>query len=215
MTLTPLPLGQIRPTGPVAARLLQVWDPGLPEGSASWVRHALLVGGGKGKLVVRAWAKARDPDALSLPGALEPLVVTGTAWADEFEARFRSDEVGLDELVVRQVWAEPTGLRVAFYSPATVKTEVAGVPVALEFETEYPENPRVEVRLYPETSVEFTLAFRIPAWASGCLLTGDGASGADAEDRDGWIELRRAWNRGDTLNLTFDLNGLTKPEASQ
>lgn len=175
----------------------------MAEGSPSWVHHALLVGEGKGTLLVRAWARrsgvpfeALPPELGSDPGQ--------TSWGDEWEERARAGEVGLDEYVARMVLVDDAGLRVALYGPAIAKTQVAGVPIALELDTVYPEVPSVEVRLYPEAPVEFTLFFRIPGWAGGCLVTGDGASGGDVVDQDGWIVLRRTWNRGDSLRLVFD-----------
>lgn len=193
MTLVPLPLGQIRPTGWFAARLRDAWEAGLPEGSVSWIRHAMLVGEGRGKLLVRSWAKRAgvvDAAAWALPPPTEPHEADRCA--------------SLEERAVRLVWADPLGLRVALYGPAVVKTEVGGVPVELELETEALDATRVELRFYPESPVEFTLFLRLPEWASGCLITGEGAAGAEAEDREGWMELRRRWNRGDSLSLSFD-----------
>jgi len=203
MTLNALPWGQIRPQGWIAAQMRQTWEAGLAEGSPSWVHHALLVGEGKGTLLVRAWARRSGASWVLSPPELGALA-DQTSWADEWEDRVKDGSLGLDEYVGRLVLADPAGLRVALYGPAVVKTEVAGVPLTLELDTAYPGESSVEVRLYPEAPVEFTLFFRIPGWAGGCLVTGDGASEGDVTDQDGWIVLRRPWNRGDSLRLSFD-----------
>lgn len=214
MTLKPLNLGQIRPRGAFADRLRAAWVAGLVEGTPAWVRHGLLVGEGRGNVLVRGWAKRSgiDLDAFAGPSPREPR----TAWADDLEARASGGHLGLDEYLTHLVWADPAGLRVALYGPATVKTVVAGAPVELVLEAPFPGYHEVSVEVFPQDGAEFTLFFRIPAWAQGCLVTGQGAAGVDVEDRDGWIELRRRWNRGDTLGLRFDAlpGGGSEPTGS-
>lgn len=202
-TLTPLNLGQIRPRGDFADRLRAAWAAGLAEGTPAWVRHGVLVGEGRGNLLVKAWAKRTGVGDLNAAAGLVPRDAT-TSWADDVEARARSGHLGLDEYVCQMVWNDAAGLRVALYGPATAKAVVAGVPVELVLSTPNPDAKAVEVEVFPEAPVILTLFFRLPGWASGCLVTGQGAAGVDVEDHDGWIELRRTWNRGDQLSLRFD-----------
>lgn len=112
-----------------------------------------------------------------------------------------------------QAFADADGLRVLLYGPASVKTVVAGVPLELELDTAYPDSLTVEVRLYPETSVEFTLFLRLPSWSEGCLVTGGGASGGTLSEDDGWLELRKVWGRGDTLTVAFEAQVQTHTTA--
>jgi hypothetical protein len=201
--LTPLNLGQIRPRGDFADRLRAAWTAGLVEGTPAWVRHGLLVGEGRGNLLVKGWAKRSGVDDLNAAADLGPRDAS-TAWADDVEAQTRSGQLGLDEYVCQSVWNGPGGLAVALYGPVTAKAVVAGVPVELVVDTPNPDAKVVEVEVFPEAPVEFTLSFRLPGWSSGCLVMGQGAAGVDVEDHDGWIELRRPWNRGDQLTLRFD-----------
>lgn len=205
MSLQPLSVGQIRPTGWVAEAMRQRWAAGLPEGGAPWARHALMVGEGKGKMLVRAWTN-RNP-GWSVPPT--PLPGEDPGWGDSLEAQAFSGGAGLDEYVAQQVFLDPRGLRIALYGPAVAKTEVASVAVEVELETTYPRDHSIDLRLYPETPVAFSLFLRIPGWASGALVTGDGASGGELTDQEGWLELRRTWIRGDSLTVRFETPGAT------
>jgi hypothetical protein len=187
------------------------WNAGLAEGTPSWMGHALLVGEGRGRLLVRRWL-AQNPDPQPTdPEILEP---ADMAWADEWEAKAFAGELGLDEYVARQVLADPEGLRLAFYGPASIKTNVGGIPVELELETAYPESLTVELRVYPQTPVAFCLFLRIPGWVVGTLVTGDGASGGEMTDQDGWLALRRTWNRGDSLTIAFEVGDQGPPRRN-
>jgi len=204
MKLTPLSPGQIRPRGDLADRLRAVWPTGLVEGTPGWVRHALLVGEGRGQLLVKAWARNNGILDLAPAAGLAEREVA-TAWADDLESHALAGQVGFDEYVCQMVWADAKGLRVALYGSATVKTEVAGTPLELVLDADSVGAKVVSVGVYPDGPASFTLFFRIPSWANGCLVTGEGASGVDVVDHDGWIELGRRWNRGDELTLRFDV----------
>jgi hypothetical protein len=221
--------------------MIQEWEAGWTEGGSRdrWVRLALLVGGGKGRLEARGWANR----LLVSPGPLEPseaqalvpyhratgddrvlgLLPPGPAplagcetlvrlledtaqrdAADELERLARTNPDLLLALVETSVLAGPRGLWVALYAPVTAKTRVAGVPVELECETESPEALKAALRVYPESPVEFSLFLRVPGWAEGLLITGDGAQGGAFTDLEGWVEIRRTWSRGDSLDLTFE-----------
>lgn len=203
MTFHPLKLGQVKPRGRLAAALQAQWDAGPAEGSPAWLRCALAVGEGRGQLKVRAWAKAQGLDFASL---LVPSPLEGS-W-DGVDDRARSG-LGWDEYVAHLAVSHPAGLGFALYGDAVVKAEVAGTAVEIEL-VEQAER-RFEVTVYPEDPAEFTLFFRIPRWAQGCLITGEGAGAAEAGD--GWAEVRRTWHRGDTLELVFDPEGV-EPSAT-
>lgn len=197
MSFSPLKLGQVKPRGRLAAALGAQWDAGPAEGSPAWLRCALMVGEGRGQLKVRAWAKSHGVDFASL---LVPAPLEGS-W-DDVDDRARSG-LGWDEYVAHMVVAHPRGLGFALYGDAVVKAEVVGTAVEVELAEE--SEGRFEVTVYPEEPTEFTLFFRIPHWAQGCLITGEGAGAAEAGD--GWAEVRRTWQRGDTLTLVFDPEG--------
>lgn len=186
-----LPLGQIRPTGWLAAQMRQTWEAGLPEGSDAWVRHALLVGEGKGALLVKSWARrtGMSPDI----GALAPPA----------DPRQTAQE-GLDEFVCRMVQTDGSGLAVVDYGPVVVKTAVLGVPLTIEMTNEGPEDLSVELHFYPEEPLTFPLSLRLPEWAEGCMVTGDGAGSGELTDQEGWLQLQRTWCRGDSLHLLFE-----------
>jgi hypothetical protein len=248
-----LPLGAVRPEGWIAALMKEEWERGFADGGSRdrWMRHALLVGGGKGRLEARAWVnrlltspegsgslsppvaravlayaqvtgdtrvfdllpRAPEPAASHSPDIPNPdfdsclaLLESSASreWADRMEALVLGNRDLSPALAEAAVLADPSGLRIALYGPVRVKTPVAGVSVEIECETDFPAARTVALRFYPQESVEFSLFLRVPSWAEGLLITGDGAHGGEMADEEGWVEIRRRWNRGDSLDLTFE-----------
>ena len=215
------------------------------------MRHALLVGGGKGRLEARAWVNrlltskegsgnlsppvaravlayaqvtgdtrvfdllpravdhptplATEGPEADLESCLVQLEATGTRdWADRVEGLVLGNRDLSPALAEAAVFADPSGLRIVFYGPVRVKTPVAGVLVELECDTDFPAGRSVALRVYPEEPVEFSVFLRVPGWAEGLLITGDGAHGGELTDQEGWVEIRRRWSRGDALDLTLE-----------
>ena len=67
--------------------------------------------------------------------------------------------------------------------------------------TDYPRQGGAEI-LPPEG--EYTLAVRLPRWAADPALTVNGQP-AEAERKDGYFYIRRAWKAGDAVKLDFQL----------
>lgn len=74
----------------------------------------------------------------------------------------------------------------------------------LEVETNYPWQGDVRVRVTPKDSVPHALALRIPGWCPAWSLRLNGAP-VDAERRDGYAVVTRAWRAGDALELSLDM----------
>ena len=95
------------------------------------------------------------------------------------------------------------GLQVHLLAPGRIESETpGGAPVALSVTTEYPWSGRVEIALESPAS-DWTLALRIPSWASGASVAIDGAGAPARVDADGYLRLRRTW--GDTTRIVLDL----------
>jgi hypothetical protein len=62
------------------------------------------------------------------------------------------------------------GLAAVAYAPCAVHTNVNGVPISVEMETDYPFNEEIRILIYTTQPVNFPLLLRIPAWADGASV---------------------------------------------
>lgn len=70
----------------------------------------------------------------------------------------------------------------------------------------YPWSGTIRVAIDPETPGEFTVRLRIPGWAREATAKINGA-GIDVagNTRNGYLEIRRTWNHGDTVDLELPM----------
>ena len=108
-------------------------------------------------------------------------------------------------------------LFVNLYIAGQAEFELAGQPLRVTQQTNYPWAGRVELTLTPAAPTPFTLALRIPSWARGRPVPSDlyrylDATPADVtlrvngkEEplvlRDGFAVIERTWSPGDTVML--------------
>ncbi|MGE3312024.1 MAG: glycoside hydrolase family 127 protein [Limisphaerales bacterium] len=97
------------------------------------------------------------------------------------------------------------------YGASELGTELNGRRIALRQETDSPWDGRVRIRWIEAPSEEFALRLRLPSWV------GSEASNATPEvrvndralelspDVSGYLEIRRAWRPGDTVDLVFPM----------
>ncbi len=98
-----------------------------------------------------------------------------------------------DGALVAQAWA-----------PCEVRTEVAGMPVTLAVDTDYPFDESVRLTIRSARPVECALRLRIPAWADGpSVELSDGEVAAEAGT---FHELRRSWRDGESLTLRLPMS---------
>ncbi|WP_125614067.1 glycoside hydrolase family 127 protein [Specibacter cremeus] len=90
-------------------------------------------------------------------------------------------------------------LHVANYAAASI---TAG-PFAVDLRADYPWDGNVRAVVRDAPHEEFTLAFRVPAWAAGATVSINGAPAVRAAP--GWAELRRIWQAGDTVDLVLPM----------
>jgi uncharacterized protein len=81
---------------------------------------------------------------------------------------------------------------------------VAGRPVRIRQEAEYPWKGRVRIRVEAQSPVEFCLRLRIPGWARSYELLLNGKT-ISAELEHGYATLRRRWERDDILELILPM----------
>ncbi|TAN36764.1 MAG: hypothetical protein EPN23_08115 [Verrucomicrobia bacterium] len=112
-------------------------------------------------------------------------------------------------LFITSRWAAMTsaeGPVINLYAPArTTFATPQGTPLHLEITGDYPATAATTITLNPQTTEEFTLALRIPAWSEKTeLRVNDERIKAKAGT---YARIRRTWKAGDKIKLTFDLRG--------
>ncbi len=93
-------------------------------------------------------------------------------------------------------------LAAVLYGPNTLDTEIKGVPVNIEEETNYPFSDQIYFNINPEKPVHFELVLRKPF---GCddfeLQKPENASVEELEDR---IVIQNEWRQGDNVTVKFN-----------
>jgi DUF1680 family protein len=99
----------------------------------------------------------------------------------------------------------PDGLQIHQYATGEVRGEVAGGPVAVAVETDYPLDGTVRVTVTESVDSEWELAIRVPGWAqTGAQLVVGGE--VPTEVAPGTARVRRRFAVGDTVELRLDVS---------
>ncbi|MBV9796286.1 MAG: glycoside hydrolase family 127 protein [Actinobacteria bacterium] len=100
------------------------------------------------------------------------------------------------------------GLQIHQYAPMRVR---AGA-IDLDLATGYPWDGAVQLEVRASGDVPWTLALRIPAWATGAELTVNGQPAGERAEPGSYTSIRRSWRRGDVVTLTLPMaTRLTPP----
>src|SRR5262249_44082281 len=84
------------------------------------------------------------------------------------------------------------GLAALTYGPCSARARVAGKPVHVEVQTDYPFADTVRLTVHADEAVRFPLRLRVPGWAVGAEVAV--AGGRPARARAGTFHvLRRRW----------------------
>lgn len=123
---------------------------------------------------------------------------------------------GWPKLLGSILMQHPRGIAAALYAPCTAKIVVLGTTVQLTEQTDYPFDENISLT-FDEISntletLECSLFLRIPAWASAyeLLLNGEAQS---ALPKDGFVELRQVFHKGDRIQLRLPLPLRIQKEA--
>lgn len=102
------------------------------------------------------------------------------------------------------VMRDANGLVVNHYGPGQFRGRLADqTQVTLEFDTEYPLDGKVRLRVVLGEPRDFTLKLRIPSWSSSTTCRVN--AGEVNNPRAGrYLELKRRWSSGDLVELAFD-----------
>ncbi|NQZ69155.1 MAG: glycoside hydrolase family 127 protein, partial [Lentisphaeria bacterium] len=94
---------------------------------------------------------------------------------------------------------------VNFFIPAEMTIRLKeNLSVRIEQQTEMPKEPGTRLIITPEKDASFSLCVRIPEWTSANRITINGKR-YKSEIKDGFIEIKRRWSAGDTVDVNFDM----------
>jgi DUF1680 family protein len=97
------------------------------------------------------------------------------------------------------------GIVAALYAPSEVRAELANTNVHIVEESEYPFRDSVRFTVNPDTPASFDLSLRIPTWSSATSITLNGHREDIATRPGSFATINRKWNRGDVVELKFDM----------
>jgi uncharacterized protein len=95
---------------------------------------------------------------------------------------------------------------VNLYLGSSCSMRLAGVPVRLNVETDYPWDGKVLIRVSPEKPAAFAVNLRIPAWCERAKLQLDGrAVEPIPRSPRGYVRIDRTWTPGQAIVLQLDM----------
>ncbi len=95
------------------------------------------------------------------------------------------------------------GLAINLYADGQIQTKTpSGAPVTLHIATDYPKSGNIKISVDLQTSEEFELSLRTPAWSENTTLSVNGQS---IPVQVGYTVISRTWSAGDTMELTLDM----------
>lgn len=96
------------------------------------------------------------------------------------------------------------GVQIHQYATANLRFDVAGAPVSMAIESDYPWQGNVDLRIVESGDAPWTLALRLPAWANAHLVHVNDAL-IDAPLRNGYLLIERTWQPGDVVRLEIPM----------
>lgn len=103
---------------------------------------------------------------------------------------------------VSSLWRRSNdGLTAVTYGACVVDTNVNGVDVHIDEDTNYPFSDEISLTIMPASPVEFTIRLRQPAWAD--VVTID-VEGAQPEREGDYIGIRKLWQARDVIRIQIE-----------
>lgn len=95
------------------------------------------------------------------------------------------------------------GLVINLYISGKVFTKTqSGNNVTIDIQTEYPKNGEIKIKIEPQYEEEFEILLRNPSWSKATTLS---VNGVDNSVNDGYIRVRKLWNKNDIIELKLDM----------
>lgn len=106
---------------------------------------------------------------------------------------------------INTYFRDPCGVYVNLYIPSTVRWTNAGANVALIQKSAYPFKSTVHFEVQSSKSSEFSVNFRIPAWATGATISVNDRRVEAPPTPGSFATIRRTWKSGDRVEVDLPL----------
>ena len=97
------------------------------------------------------------------------------------------------------------GVQLHQYMPATITLPWAGGRFRADLDSGYPWEGWLHLRVEEAPEAPMEVAVRVPSWARGTTTEINGSSEQVGPGPDGYLHLRRRWQAGDELAISFPL----------
>lgn len=112
----------------------------------------------------------------------------------------------LPNYAIRMWMRTANGLAATLYGPCRLKTTVAGRPIEICEETDYPFREHIKFTIQTEQPIEFPLSLRLPAWCRQPSLNVNGRVVGLPPAHSGFFVLRRRFAPGDAIELSLPMS---------
>ncbi|HXR47765.1 MAG TPA: beta-L-arabinofuranosidase domain-containing protein [Candidatus Limnocylindrales bacterium] len=112
---------------------------------------------------------------------------------------------------INTYFRDPQGVWVNLYIPSTLRWTQDGAQITLTQESRYPFDSTVQFKVNPSQPRDFTLNFRIPAWASGASISINGRRWPIEITPGTFAVIHRQWNTGDRIELDLPMTTRLEP----
>jgi DUF1680 family protein len=107
---------------------------------------------------------------------------------------------------ISSFFQSPGAVYVNLFVPSRLNLKIAGSPVVLEQQTQYPYRPETTLRIRSERPQSFALALRVPAWAgAGTTVFVNGRKESAQLQPGTFATIRREWKNGDRIEYHIDM----------
>ena len=97
------------------------------------------------------------------------------------------------------------GVYVNFYESCTASLKIADSEATIGLFGNYPFSGEIELRLFPNNPVEFSLFLRLPGWCQQWSLKVNGEIQSVTPSAQGYLAVHKVWSPGDIVNLSLDM----------
>jgi len=112
---------------------------------------------------------------------------------------------------INTYFRDPQGVWVNLYIPSTLRWSQDGTHVALTQKGEYPFDSLVQFDVQTTKARDFTLSFRIPAWASGASISINGRRASVPAVAGTFAAIHRRWKNRDRIELDLPMTTRLEP----
>jgi uncharacterized protein len=106
---------------------------------------------------------------------------------------------------INTYFRDPGGIWVNLYIPSTLRWTQDGAQLALTQQGQYPFENIVQFDVKTSKAADFTMSFRIPAWATGASISVNGRRQNATLTPGSFAAIHRRWSNGDRVELDLPM----------